>query len=528
MAMTTNGLSSKLIRSFSRRVNSSTTLTTPRFRSAQRTTINTTTTTILQPPTPPPPTSQSPNIAVTDDARDSIFDFEDTKGLFSSVTTGKLIRSAANLNLAAVEPVVDMGVWVMRSRVMQVGLLREVVLGSIKHTSYEHFVAGADLEETGRTVKKLWESGLRGMLDYGLEHTVDNESCDKNALQFIKTVESTQSLPPSSVSFVVVKITAICPISLLKRVSDLLRWEYKNPTSTNLPWKLKTLPIFSESSPFYHTLQKPSPLTAEEEHDLELAHQRLINICNKSIECNVPVVIDAEDTSIQPGIDYFTYSTAVMYNKGQKPLIFGTIQAYLKDAGERLVEAKKAADKMGLPVGFKLVRGAYMWSESQLANSLGVESPIHNSINETHNCYNGCASFMLDEISNGAGGLILATHNLESGKLAAQKARDLGIGKDSEKLEFASLYGMAEAMTFGLRNAGFGVSKYLPFGPVDQIMPYLLRRAEENKGLLSSSNLDRQLMMKELKRRMKAYFGQGLVETENQFKSQAGSVVKLN
>ncbi|KAD3640974.1 hypothetical protein E3N88_30197 [Mikania micrantha] len=415
------------------------------------------------------------------------------------------------------EPVVDMGMWVMRSRVMQVSLLREIVLGTIKHTSYEHFVAGADLEETGRTVKKLWESGLRGMLDYGLEHTVDNESCDKNALQFIETV-----------SFVVVKITAICPISLLKRVSDLLRWEYKNPTSTNLSWKLKTLPIFSESSPFYHTLLKPSPLAVEEEHDLELAHQRLINICNKSIECNVPVVIDAEDTSIQPGIDYFTYSAAVMCNKDQKPLVFGTIQAYLKDAGQRLLETKKAADKMGLPIGFKLVRGAYMWSESQLAKSLGVESPIHNSINETHNCYNNCASFMLDEVSNGPGGLILATHNLESGKVFNFNARDLGIGKASEKLEFASLYGMAEAMTFGLRNAGFGVSKYLPFGPVDQIMPYLLRRAEENKGLLSSSNLDRQLMMKELKRRMKAYVGQGLEETENQFKSQAGSVVKLN
>lgn len=93
-----------------------------------------------------------------------------------------------------------MGVWVMKSRLMQVGLFREIVLGVIKHTSYEHFVAGADTEETGRTVKKLWESGLRGMLDYGLEHAIDNESCDINAQEFIKTVESTQSLPPSSVS----------------------------------------------------------------------------------------------------------------------------------------------------------------------------------------------------------------------------------------------------------------------------------------------------------------------------------------
>ncbi|KAI7732864.1 hypothetical protein M8C21_030868 [Ambrosia artemisiifolia] len=216
-----------------------------------------------------------------------------------------------------------------------------------------------------------------------------------------------------------------------------------------------------------------------------------------------------------------TYWACVKYNEAERPMIYGTIQAYLKDAGERMCLTKKAADKMGLPVGFKLVRGAYMSSERKLARSLGVESPIHNNINDTHDCFNGCATFMLDEVSNRPGGLILATHNLHSGKLVAQKAGEYGITKDSNKLEFASLYGMAEAMTFGLRNAGFSVSKYLPFGPVDQIMPYLLRRAEENKGMLSSSNLDRQLMMKELKRRTKAHFGRGVTESENQFKPQA-------
>ncbi|XP_042755229.1 proline dehydrogenase 1, mitochondrial isoform X2 [Lactuca sativa] len=412
MAMTTNGISSKLIPSFLRCLNSSSpSFTTPRFRFAQRTTINTATTTIFAPPAQP---EQS---TIDNSNDDCVYNFEDTKRLFSSVKTGKLIRSAANLSMASVEPVVDLGMWVMGSRLMQMGLLREAVLGGIKHTVYEHFVAGSDAGEAGRTVKKLWESGLRGMLDYGLEHAVDNESCDKNAQQFIKTVESTQSLPPSSVSFVVVKITAICPISLLKRVSDLLRWEYKHKNSSSfvLPWKLKTLPIFVECSPFYHTLTKPSPLTMAEELDLELAQQRLTTICNKAIESNVPVVIDAEDTSIQPGIDYFTYSAAIMYNKGQKPLISGTIQAYLKDAGQRLFQTKKAADKLELPIGFKLVRGAYMSSERKLANSLGVESPIHNSINETHRCFNDCASFMVDELSNGPGGLILATHNLESG-----------------------------------------------------------------------------------------------------------------
>ncbi|KAI3799095.1 hypothetical protein L1987_34385 [Smallanthus sonchifolius] len=511
MAMTTNDRSAKLIRSFVRCLR--------QFRFAQRTTYNTTTTTIF--PQPEQTTSNVHNPG------DRVYDFEDTKHLFSSVKTYKLIRSTANLSMASVEPVVDLGMWLLTSRLMEVGLFRELVLGVVKHTVYEHFVAGADTGEVGRTVKKLWESGLRGMMDYGLEHALDNESCDRNAQQVFKTVESTYFLPPSSVSFVVVKITAICPISLLMRVSDLLRWEYKSPSSFRLPWKLKTLPIFAECSTFYHTLERPSPLTTTEEHDLELAHKRLTIICDKALESNVRVVIDAEDTSIQPGIDYFTYSAAVKYNQGKKPLISGTIQAYLKDAGQRLFEAKKAADKMGLPIGFKLVRGAYMSSERKLANSLGVESPIHNSISDTHHCFNECASYMLDEVSSGPGGLILATHNLESGKMAARKARDLGIGKDSDKLEFASLYGMADAMSFGLRNAGFSVSKYLPFGPVLEIMPYLLRRAEENKGLLSSSYLDRHLMIKELKRRVNACGWLGLTEGESPLKTQASSIVEV-
>ncbi|XP_076888433.1 proline dehydrogenase 2, mitochondrial-like [Bidens hawaiensis] len=455
---------------------------------------------------------------------DKISKLEDTKSLFSSIPTGKLLHSAAILTVTAVEPVVDLSLQVMSSRLMEAGLFRHAMLGLIKHTAYSHFVAGGDTVETGRTVRRLWDSGLRGMLDYGLEHADDNESCDNATQQLIKTAESAQSLPTSSVTFVVVKVTAICPVHLLKRMSDLLRWEYKNP-SFKLPWKLQILPILSENSPFYHTIQEPANLTAEEEHDLELAHQRLQTICEKSFEGNVPVVIDAEDTSIQPAIDYMTYWASVKHNEAQRPMIYGTIQAYLKDAGERMCLTKRAADKMGLPVGFKLVRGAYMSSERKLARSLGVESPIHNTINETHDCFNGCATFMLDEVSNRAGGLILATHNLDSGKLVAQKAREYGITKDSEKLEFASLYGMADAMTFGLKNAGFNVSKYLPFGPVDQIMPYLLRRAEENKGLLSSSNLDRQLMMKELKRRTKACFGQGLTEIENQLiKQEANSM----
>ncbi|KAL3525795.1 hypothetical protein ACH5RR_014167 [Cinchona calisaya] len=443
----------------------------------------------------------------TETSSDKIIDFEDVKGLFSTVSTSRLLKSKITLEMAAIERMVDLGMRVMNSRLVETPVLKQAILGGIEHTFYDHFCGGKDLKEAGKTISRLWnDAGLRGMLDYGLEHAIDNDSCDQNMMEFIKTVESSKSLPPSSVSFLVVKITAICPPSLLRRVSDLLRWEYRNSSSAfHLPWKLNSFPIFSDLSPFYHTPKKPEPLSSEEEQNLQLSHKRLFKICEKCVEANIPLLIDAEHTAVQPAIDYFTYSSAILYQKDDDPLIFGTIQAYLKDAKDRLVKAKKSADKMGVPMGFKLVRGAYMSSEREIADSLGVESPIQNNIQETHASYDSCTDFLLEELAGGSGALVLATHNVESGRLGAIKATDLGIAKDNKRLQFAQLYGMADALSFGLRNAGFQVSKYLPFGPIEQIMPYLLRRVEENRGLLSTSYLDRVLMRKELNRRLRSF-----------------------
>lgn len=393
----------------------------------------------------------------------------------------------------------------MNSDLMEAPLFRKTVLGVTKHTFYNHFCGGEDLKEAGTTVRELWEAGLSAMLDYGLEHAGDNESCDRNLEEFVRTIGWTTQSKAFPVSFVVVKITAICPPRLLRRVSDLLRWEHKD-NSFDLPWKLQTFPLFSDSSPLYHTPKKPEPLTPDEESDLSLAYQRLATICGKSLKAYVPLLIDAEDSSIQPAIDYFAYSAAIQYDAGgRKPLIFNTIQAYLKDAADRLVIAKNAADDIGVPIGFKLVRGAYMRQENTLAAHLGVESPIHDGIEKTHACYNTCADFMLNEIADGSGAVVLATHNIASGEMACSNAASLGIKRNSPFLHFAQLYGMADALSFALRNSGFRVSKYLPFGPVDQIMPYLLRRAEENKGLLSTSSFDRQLMRKELGRRSRSW-----------------------
>lgn len=212
------------------------------------------------------------------------------------------------------------------------------------------------------------------------------------------------------------KITAICPISLLERVSDLLRWKQKNP-SFNLPWKLDSLPFLLDSSPLYHTTSEPCPLTDQEELDLQLALERLMGLCEKCQETNLPLLVDAEYTSVQPAIDYLTYTAAIRFNDDENPIVFGTIQAYLRDAKGRLVQAIEGAEKRGISMGFKLVRGAYMTRETELASSLDVASPIHGCIQDTHECYNECASFMLEKIAQGHGSVVLATHNLESGKL---------------------------------------------------------------------------------------------------------------
>ncbi|KAM0949534.1 putative proline dehydrogenase [Dioscorea sansibarensis] len=444
--------------------------------------------------------SSALNLTAITPTSSQTLDLDDTHRLFSSIPTSSLISSLSHLYAMAFSPLVDLGIAAFRSRVISG---TEIGRRAIKATAYARFCAGEDAESAARTLTELWDRGMRGILDYGLEDAEDNAACDRNLAGFLHTVEMTSSLPRDSVSFACVKVTAICPITLLERVSDLLRWEQKKKT-TDLPWKSHSIPILSPSSPLYHTPSSPPPLSETEEQDLRLAEERLVTLCLRCSDFNVPLLIDAEYTSVQPAIDYLTYSAMLRFNHNDQPIVYGTIQAYLRDAKERLMLAVEAAENERISIGFKLVRGAYLTRETKLASSLGAASPIHRSIEETHACYNDCTFFMLGKIISGSGSVVLATHNFDSGKFAAAKAEELGIDRGDQKLQFAQLKGMAEALSIGLSNAGFQVSKYLPFGPVDQVIPYLLRRAEENRGFLSASTVDRQLMRKEIKRRLKA------------------------
>ncbi|TVU31774.1 hypothetical protein EJB05_23475 [Eragrostis curvula] len=438
--------------------------------------------------------------------RNKPLEFDDTGRLFGGERTSALVRTLAALQALSAGPLVDVGIAALRSPAVAGSALGKA---AARATAYKHFCAGETADEAAGVVRRLWRGGMGGILDYGIEDAEDGDACDRNAAGFIAAVDVAAALPPGSAS-VCIKITALCPIALLEKASDLLRWQHKHP-SFFLPWKAHSFPILSDSSPLYLTASEPPALTPEEERELEAAHERLLAVGARCAEHGIPLLVDAEYATVQPAIDYFTFVGALAFNGGEasanggeRPIVHGTIQAYLRDARDRLEAMVRAAERERVRLGLKVVRGAYIARETRLAASLGVPSPVHGCIQDTHDCYNGCAAFLLDRVRRGNASVMLATHNVESGQLAAARAQELGIPKGDPNLQFAQLMGMADGLSLSLRNAGFQVSKYLPYGPVDQIIPYLIRRAEENRGLLSASSFDRQLLRKELVRRVKA------------------------
>lgn len=215
-----------------------------------------------------------------------------------------------------------------------------------------------------------------------------------------------------------VKLSAVCPIELLERVSNLLRWQHVN-RGFKLPWKQDVIPFLSENSLVYHVTSPPEPLTKEEEANLVSAHDRLTRLCKACEQEGLPLLIDAEYSSVQPAIDYIIHAAAAEFNKGAQLLVYGTVQAYLKDSFSRLKLAARGSQYRGLSYGVKLVRGAYMSRESRLASSLGALAPTHSNIEETHRCYDACAAFMLEQAAHGDGAVVLATHNVKCSAILA-------------------------------------------------------------------------------------------------------------
>ncbi|KAG8010699.1 Proline dehydrogenase 1 [Nibea albiflora] len=244
--------------------------------------------------------------------------------------------------------------------------------------------------------------------------------------------------------------------------------------------------------------------TAEEERQMKRMLQRVDVLAKHAMENGVRLMVDAEQTYFQPAISRLTLEMQRKFNR-EKPIIFNTYQCYLKEAYDNVTVDIELSRREGWYFGAKLVRGAYMYQERDRAKEIGYEDPINPDYEATNRMYHKCLEYVLEEIEHSRkANIMVATHNEDTVKFTLEKMNEMGLSPTENKVYFGQLLGMCDQISFPLGQAGFPVYKYVPYGPVNEVIPYLSRRAQENRGFMKGSQRERSLLWTELKRRMLA------------------------
>ncbi|XP_059214688.1 proline dehydrogenase 1, mitochondrial [Centropristis striata] len=242
--------------------------------------------------------------------------------------------------------------------------------------------------------------------------------------------------------------------------------------------------------------------TAEEERQMKRMLQRVDVLAKHAVENGVRLMVDAEQTYFQPAISRLTLEMQRIFNR-EKPIIFNTYQCYLKEAYDNVTVDVELSRREGWYFGAKLVRGAYMYQERDRAQEIGYEDPINPDYEATNRMYHKCLEFVLEEIEHSRkANVMVATHNEDTVKFTLEKMNEMGLSPTENKVYFGQLLGMCDQISFPLGQAGFPVYKYVPYGPVNEVIPYLSRRAQENRGFMKGSQRERSLLWRELKRRV--------------------------
>lgn len=345
----------------------------------------------------------------------------------------------------------------------------------IRNTLFSQFVGGETLEETSAVAKKLGEFGVEVILDYGVEGGENGESgFDHAADEFIKVIRYAGKEP--NIPFISIKVTGIARFGLLEKIDSLM-----GASDGNL------------ASRYQDALKQ---LETTEQSEWQQVAARMKTICAAAAETNTGVLVDAEETWIQDPVDALTMEMMHHYN-GKNAIVYNTIQLYRHDRLGFLKSCHDSAVNGSFHLAVKLVRGAYMEKERKRAEAMRYPSPIQPDLARTHRDYNEALSFCLKHSDRIA--TIVASHNEESNLLAVDFASRHRI--PPKRLHFSQLYGMSDNITFNLARAGFSVSKYLPFGPIGDVVPYLMRRAQENSSVGGQTGRELSLIKKEMKRR---------------------------
>lgn len=335
------------------------------------------------------------------------------------------------------------------------------IKGMIKATIFKQFCGGETIEECTAAINSLWKSHVGTILDYSVEGKTSPEDFEATTKEIIATITKAKGNP--AIPFAVFKITGISRFAILENANDSVE-----------------------------------SLTDEEKSEYDEVLERVDRICKAGFEGNVPVFIDAEETWIQDTIDRITHQMMERYNH-KTAIVYNTIQMYRHDRLAFLKTSIEWAKARQLHYGIKLVRGAYMEKERKRATEKGYPSPIQPDKETCDKEYNEALEFLVKNPEYMA--LCAGSHNEHSSAYLADLMDKNGIAKDDKRFYFAQLLGMSDHISFTLAHAGYNVAKYVPYGPVKEVIPYLFRRADENTSVKGQTGRELTLIREEKKRR---------------------------
>lgn len=332
----------------------------------------------------------------------------------------------------------------------------------IKNTIYQQFVGGEDIVHCEHAIQMLHKNRVGTILDYSVEGLEGESAFDAGASEIIKTIEKADG--DERIPFAVFKVTGVGRFALLEKVSSA------------------------------------EALSDLEKIEWDALKNRVHAICEKAFSVNQPVMIDAEETWIQPAIDQLALEMMMLFNK-ERAIVFNTIQLYRHDRLSYLKNLFEICKENNIYTGVKLVRGAYMEKERERALIKGYTSPIQPNKESTDRDFDEALSFCVDNIDHIS--LVAGSHNESSNHLLVDLMSKKGIQNNHPHIYFSQLLGMSDHISFNLAHAGFNVAKYVPYGPVEAVFPYLVRRARENTSVAGQVGRELSLIIQERNRRKK-------------------------
>jgi proline dehydrogenase len=329
----------------------------------------------------------------------------------------------------------------------------------IKSTIFSQFCGGETIKECDSTIAKLGDFGIGTILDYSVEGQETSEEVENTVEEIISTIE--RGANDSNIPFAVFKVTGIGSFSVLEKASK-------------------------------------GAMNDDERKEFDDIKKRVERICQSAFDCNLPIFIDAEESWIQQAIDNLAFEMMCKFNT-HRAIVYNTLQMYRWDRLDYLRFCLEEAKNHHIIYGVKLVRGAYMEKERLRAEKLGYKSPIQENKVNTDKDFNLALEFIVENHEYFA--LCAGTHNEVSSILLTRLMNEHAISSNNNRFYFAQLLGMSDHISFNLSHEKYNVAKYVPYGPVKEVLPYLLRRADENTSVAGQTGRELTLIQKEKKRR---------------------------